>query len=199
LDTPQPGEATIIQFADALRQKSAKSSQRQKFKDRFSEHTEKGAALSAVAELDEALGVSLRAFMIESDLRAKICKEGAPLGNFGAKIQLAYLLGLVSKFVFHEFETVRDIRNKFAHRSDIQDFNHPNISSLCAKLNLLELLQAMPSEARESLIRMIGLNYDDLAQPSFAFMATCRVLWLVLGLETQNLPKPRSPTFLFFL
>jgi DNA-binding MltR family transcriptional regulator len=43
--------------------------------------------------------------------------SSGPLGPFSNKIRLAYLMGLVSADFFKELEIMKEIRNRFAHRT----------------------------------------------------------------------------------
>lgn len=43
----------------------------------------------------------------------------APAGSFGARIQLAYLLGLISQNDLEVLRSIKNIRNLFAHRVEV--------------------------------------------------------------------------------
>src|SRR5262249_53468695 len=108
-DTAPPPQTMLTALGAALI-----GLQKRMFHEKFSMHTERGAALSAAADLDEELTVTIKKHMIDSSLKAMMFKEGRPLGNFGTKIQVAYLLGIISKLIFEELEVVKEIRNKLA-------------------------------------------------------------------------------------
>jgi DNA-binding MltR family transcriptional regulator len=61
-----------------------------------------------------------------------------PLGSFSAKNRLAYLMGLISEALFRDLETMRHIRNRFAHQTAIGRFDHPEISSRCFNFTLVD-------------------------------------------------------------
>ena len=50
----------------------------------------------------------------------------APAGSFGARIQLAYLLGLISKHDVEVLRSIKAIRNLFAHRMAVS-FSSPSV------------------------------------------------------------------------
>jgi len=101
-DTAPPPQTMLTALGAALI-----GLQKRMFHEKFSMHTERGAALSAAADLDEELTVTIKKHMIDSSLKAMMFKEGRPLGNFGTKIQVAYLLGIISKLIFEELEVVK--------------------------------------------------------------------------------------------
>jgi hypothetical protein len=47
---------------------------------------------------------------------------GRACGDFGVKLNLGYLLGIYSDQVRKELDTIRWIRNRFAHRLDVNRF-----------------------------------------------------------------------------
>jgi DNA-binding MltR family transcriptional regulator len=60
------------------------------------------------------------------------------LGDYDAKIKLAYAMGLIRKVAFNDLGKMANIRNMFAHRLDISEFDHPEVAKLCAELELID-------------------------------------------------------------
>src|SRR5690606_18966025 len=56
-----------------------------------------------------------------------------PLGSFSARTQAAYVLGLISENEFKELNTLRKIRNLFAHKVKMS-FDVQQVKDLCANL-----------------------------------------------------------------
>jgi hypothetical protein len=73
---------------------------------------------------------------------AKIIEEMfAPcraFGDFGAKVDLGYLIGLYSKKAHKELNTIRRIRNDFAHQLELNSFDRDDIRDRCQNLILSE-------------------------------------------------------------
>ena len=73
---------------------------------------------------------------------AKIIEEMfAPcraFGDFGAKVDLGYLIGLYSKKAHKELNTIRRIRNDFAHQLELNSFDRDDIRDRCEDLILSE-------------------------------------------------------------
>jgi hypothetical protein len=166
---------------------------RKDFTKEFAMHTERGAALSAAAKVDESLGAALKAQLLKSDLKTMMFKESGPLGAFGTRVRLAYLTGLVSKMVFQEMETVKDIRNMFAHRGDIENFEHSDVEKLFSKLTLLDLVLRAEHPNRKRFAELFARF--DLSQRPYYFIATCIMLSVLVDLEAQSLPPVRTPLF----
>ena len=71
----------------------------------------------------------------------------APAGNFGARIQLALLVGLIEKGDAAILRTIKKIRNKFAHRINV-NFTSPQITPLLHDLldKYVERMKRLSSE-----------------------------------------------------
>jgi len=97
--------------------------------------TERGLPITAGAMLDEVLGEVLKAFMAENAETARLLNGfNAPLGTFAARISACYALALIGEDEFQELETIRKIRNKFAHGWKPRAFEDNSISYLCGNL-----------------------------------------------------------------
>jgi mannitol operon repressor len=104
------------------------------FLEDFNQETERGAALAAAAMLDSLLSRILSAYLIEnSGLKSLIEGVNAPLATFSAKIGLAAAVGAITDQERAECNTIRKIRNEFAHHVKVS-FERPDIVKLCAKL-----------------------------------------------------------------
>ena len=57
----------------------------------------------------------------------------APCASFGARIQAAYLLGIITKYDAEVFRCLKRLRNIFAHRTDL-DFRNKRIRSIVQSL-----------------------------------------------------------------
>ncbi|MGD9657693.1 MAG: transcriptional regulator [Methylocystis sp.] len=76
----------------------------------------------------------LLGFFNEADSSLKLVEGfNAPLGTFSTRTAAAYSLGLISNEEFKECETLRRIRNRFAH--DVHtSFDTQDIRDLCKNL-----------------------------------------------------------------
>jgi mannitol operon repressor len=83
----------------------------------FSKETERGAALTAAAFLDDLLQKVIEAFLIENKSGKSLCDGfNAPLGTLSSRIAACHAMGLISDEEYRECELIRKIRNEFAHK-----------------------------------------------------------------------------------
>jgi DNA-binding MltR family transcriptional regulator len=71
-------------------------------------------------------------------LQDELFRVSGPLGNFGTKIDLAFLMGLVGKEGHRELDTLKNIRNRFAHYIEVTDFESQQIANWCSNLKIFE-------------------------------------------------------------
>lgn len=125
--------------------------------------------------------------------------SSGPLGNFSTKINIAFMMGIISEECFKNLTIMREIRNRFAHHTEIGSFNHPEISSRCFNFTLVDKyvsdsnagLQGHPSAlflyekpGAEALLQKPKERYALSAQ--------------ILSIGIRNgaiLPKPYTPAF----
>jgi len=94
-------------------------------------------AVMGAAYLEHALGLHLK------NVFKKLDKDDEPvmfdptrgiLGTFGAKIRIAYALGILHFNPYRAFLLINDIRNVFAHSLYKVDFNHKDVVHDCQQL-----------------------------------------------------------------
>jgi hypothetical protein len=95
-----------------------------------------GTSLVLAAILEDYLERALRIKL--SRLSGKMAERwfGAfgPLGNLASKIEFAFVLELINDAERKDADTVRRIRNKFAHSTDFLFFESLEVIELCKKL-----------------------------------------------------------------
>lgn len=107
-----------------------------KFRQSLSKETDRGCALYASSYIDEALRVLFASFLVKNgkiDEDLFIGKD-SPLSSFSSRVKLSYYLGLISRDERSDLNTIRKIRNEFAHSPNDIDFTDSKISSLCNNL-----------------------------------------------------------------
>jgi hypothetical protein len=104
------------------------------FLEALNNESDRGAVLIASTMIEDLLGRSIRAFLVE-DGKVDRLLDGfnAPLGTFSARVLGAFSLGLLSEEEFQECETVRKIRNQFAHNVH-PSFEQQKTKDLCRNL-----------------------------------------------------------------
>jgi hypothetical protein len=82
------------------------------------------------AYLEQHLVTLLASFLIEGYTSNALLQFEGYLGQFQAKADLAYALGLIPKFIYQNFRIIGQIRNRFAHSHDPLSFEDPEILKL---------------------------------------------------------------------
>lgn len=101
----------------------------------FQEETDRGAALVGAALIDTRLERLLCAHFLDSKIAAELVSAGnAPLSAFSSRIKVSYALGLITDLEFREAQTIRKIRNDFAHGAHGLRFSSQHIKDLCRNL-----------------------------------------------------------------
>ena len=105
------------------------------FLDQLNKESPRGSVLIASSFIEEQLRGVILAFLVESPEANKLL-EGyyAPLGTFSARSAAAFCLGLISNEEHQDCDTLRRIRNEFAHNVSAT-FEDQRIVTLCRNLH----------------------------------------------------------------
>ncbi len=138
------------------------------------EQTDRGAAIIGAAYLEDRLAEAIKTRLV-SDFGAITYKSGrleerifrgqGPLGTFGAKIDLAYALGMLGENSHRDAHLIRSIRNDFAHIAEKTRFSTPKIKNQCGALWLPANMlwpgtKKPPAEPREQYLRTVTLIWN---------------------------------------
>lgn len=86
------------------------------FLDHLNRESERSAVLISVSYLERQLKEIVSAFLCEGEAFAHLLEGfNAPLGTLAARAAAAAALGLISGREYREVESIRKIRNQFAH------------------------------------------------------------------------------------
>jgi DNA-binding MltR family transcriptional regulator len=110
----------------------------QRFRSEIDKETDRGMALFGVSRLEVLLKELLEKKLVGGKTHVdKLFDFNGPLGTFSSKINMAYSLGLIPKSTRVELNTLRELRNKFAHSDQAIDFNSEEIATICKKLTYI--------------------------------------------------------------
>ena len=110
------------------------------FRCALTEETDRGCALMAAAYLDHELGEMIRANLVQDKkVLTAVFENNGPTSTFSAKIDLAYLFGLLSSDARHDLHLLRKIRNDFAHNPAKIGFSDSPICDRCLELKLISI------------------------------------------------------------
>ena len=105
------------------------------FLTEFQEETDRGAALVGASLIDTRLERLLCSHLAERKIAEDLVTSGnAPLGTLSARAKICFCLGLITELEFHEKNTIRRIRNEFAHGVHGVSFSTQMIRDLCNNL-----------------------------------------------------------------
>ena len=101
---------------------------------------DRAAAILAAANFEQWLltKLSMRFVPLGKPMRKRIFENYGPLSTFSSKIDIAFAVGLYDKNTWNGLNTVKKIRNRFAHSSKPINFDDGQLSSLCQKLCIID-------------------------------------------------------------
>lgn len=153
-------------------------------------HEEKAAVRDALARRGSAitaaiLGASQVEHELETELRVcfrrsddetwkLMTDDRGPLGTFSQKITAAYAFGIIDDVIKSALDTIRQIRNAFAHTKRLIDFNNELIVQ---ELKKVTLPQSPRSKLYEYLSGVRTVQYG----PQAAYVRLCLTATLTLA------------------
>jgi len=145
----------------------------------FHQQPDRVVAIVGAAYLDSTLESLLRAVFVDStaDVDSLLGPNGA-LGANGARLQVAYCLGLITRDQRDDLRAIGRIRNRFAHNFNVTGFGDAPIRDYCMTLRSPADLAAMPNQ----------LFSADVAEQMAEFLA-----------QTTATPRERFITSVIFL
>lgn len=141
--TPEHAEAFRAAIQDVLDDMAAKlptevrerTQEVMNFRMSITNETDRGAVLMSAAYLDDKLRQLIERRLVQnSKLIRRAFEFNGPLGSFSARVDFAYLLGILPKNAQRDLHTIRTIRNQFAHYAAPLSFEDEKIRPLCEKL-----------------------------------------------------------------
>jgi len=171
-----------------------------------SPHRGPGIALPTILEnrTTEMLKLAMRR---DTAIAKDLFRASGALGSFGIKIQLAYMLGLITKDTYRDLDILRKIRNDFAHNVGIKTFDDPQISSRIKSMHVYKTLIALrdrrpfdPHKAEPFIEKVTAqILRDEMATMRDSFRMCVRSLIRYLNKAEQELRHltdtvdPRGP------
>ena len=106
-----------------------------RFLSEFNRESDRGAALTAAAVLDDRLGAILAAFLADTPSAKELIQGfNAPLGTLASRAAAAHSLGLIQDNEFKEITLIRKIRNEFGHSWQGVSLSAGRAADLCGQL-----------------------------------------------------------------
>jgi hypothetical protein len=126
------------------------------FYDTFSKESDRAAGVLGAALLDLQLERLFRA-RLTTDTPPEVFAFRGPLGDFAARIDLAFALGWIDAEVRADLHIIRDIRNDFAHAADHElSFSDQSIAARTKNLKTAQHMRANVQEISELIPELEG-------------------------------------------
>lgn len=106
--------------------------------------------------IDQCLASLLRRFFVKSNTADNLLSFRGDLGAFSSRVNMCYGLGLITKGMRQNLETVGEIRNLFGHTHLSLDFTDPSIKALCDKLTSPKIHEVIGGEGDDPFGRIKG-------------------------------------------
>jgi DNA-binding MltR family transcriptional regulator len=126
----------------------------------FHESPDRVIAIVGGAYIDDMLDRLFRAVLIDVSKEVdSLLRPDAPLGSNGARYQLAYCLGLITREQRDDMKLIAKIRNIFAHDFKATGFDTPPVKDYCAVLKQPATLEAVPRQLFPADTAIITAEY----------------------------------------
>lgn len=144
--------------------------------------------------LDENLRKILINFLIDDkNLKKDFLGNQGVLNTFDSRIKACYYMGLIDDIEYKNLETIRKIRNKFAHTFEYIDFDTQAISDLCKNL-YIPISKYCPTENIFKDNEVLDFDINPFSSNSTArerFLKTFEYLYLLLATRLTEI-KPKK-------
>ena len=157
--------------------------------------------------LEDRLELKIKAFLrsdqnpITRQFTLDIFRPSGPLGSFSVKIKMGFMLQIYGAYVLKDLETIKDIRNLFAHNLGVHDFQTQSVRDRCMNLKIVE--EYVQLIGNFDTPNSIGVHFTDardevLNDPKYRYSASCSVFAMLLGARDGPQMEPiRGDSFEF--
>jgi len=104
------------------------------FQKNYDGESDRSVVILAASFLERNLEDYIRQKFVDAPLVSKLFEGYAPLATFAAKIDIAFALGLIPVHVHDDLQTIKKLRNLFAHKADSLSFSTPQVIDICRNL-----------------------------------------------------------------
>ncbi len=157
--------------------------------------SDRAAGIVAGSITERRLEDALRSIMKQDQptIAQNLFRPSGALGPFSTKIDLAYLLHMLSSDAYKDITNLKNIRNDFAHDLNMDAFDVPSIRDRCKNFILVDRhIGPVPSPLAEPdatrATPYSGLpNYKEkLADARFRYIMTAQILNFKLGMGADD-------------
>lgn len=121
------------------------------FSEELQGESHRAAGIVGAAILDELLGELTGNYLVDDEEEQnRLFNPLAPFGSYGARINGAYLLGLIDEKALRELRRINKVRRKFAHEPESMAFENDDVVDQIANLEI-------PDEITEATANTLGI------------------------------------------
>lgn len=133
----------------------------------------------------------------DRDIMGRLFNANGALGAFGTKIDLAYLMGILSSDAYADLKILQKIRNDFAHNLELASFDEQSIRDRCKNFKLVDrhigpVPEINPADiggdplARPNPYMGLPDHAEKLSDPRFRYVMTAQIISSLLGEGADN-------------
>lgn len=156
--------------------------------------SDRAAGIVAGSIVERHLEEAIRCTMKDDnpDIARQLFRPSGPLGPFSNKIDLAYMLGMLSADAYKDLTNIKSVRNDFAHELEMDTFDISSINARCKNLVLIDRHIGPAPQGIDPPIGAPNPYYglpdykEKLADARFRYMMTAQLLSYVLGMAVDN-------------
>lgn len=142
------------------------------FSNYYEKESDRSVAILASSFLENCLEQCISEKLADHEIKDKMFSGYGSFSTFSAKVDISLLLGLITKPIHRDLNTIRKIRNIFAHKPKPITFEDGQISDLASNL--------IPSVG---IPRSDGTTRNTDGTRSQFFSA---VVWCLIHIETER-------------
>lgn len=147
----------------------------------ITERSDRAIVIIGAALLEDELRRYLESCFVADKVSRELFERQRALGDFSARIDVALAAGLIPRWMWDDLDTIRRIRNHFAHRIGTGTFDHQPASQLLQRLSTYRFYRFTPT----GRVRKTPPN------PRTVFKAAC---WVHVGLLSRPVRERRRVT-----
>jgi hypothetical protein len=158
---------------------------------------DRAAAIVAATLVEEHLAAAITASLHQNTkITNQMFRSSGALGAFGSKIDLAFLIGMFTAAVHKELDTIKEIRNRFAHRMRLNSFNNQSVTDLVNNLIMHEGGFTTTNLDRDGVTPRTLVYTPDPNPPVNArekYIRSCKYYTAILSMKIPNrvtMPRP---------
>jgi len=174
--------------------------------------SDRAAGLVGAVFVEESLTALVQSRMYrDKDTVDELYRPSGPLGALSVKIDLGFLLGLYTEAARKELETIKNIRNEFAHYI-ARDFAYGRIRDLTNNLTIAErtdffvsgvpdrgqlvfFVGSKPPADHPNAVPLLAPMEPDKIRPRDRYLRACQFYTAGLLFSAHAIPLANSPAF----